>query len=550
MSDDYRMRKDIDRFSLFLDNLETELKQKYGTSDLRNALSVFYDSSEVDVFINKLNNDLTDLNTSLDDLALDLYGDGNVEGFVDYLNELQHALYGKGDKDTSGREYTIDYPSPDSLKGLLNKLNSDMSDLSGTLTVLATYLVNFSGTLAEFKQLLASHGISYASLDTGITQLLEGIFQAQADINTVQDDIGDVSQISGTVVSNIQQVDDKAVDIRKKMYSGTNDTGTIDNPATGTVKANLNTAQGDIIDLDNMVGSVDVAKTGDLNNQTTWHSEALNQLLKTELSRFSPLLIIDYDDRQNRSLIIEYVNRGYTTQTIDNRTQSYEQWVNNGNDSFYRVIRDIPSGNINTSSLPSYLEYIGITYEFKSKFYSASQNYVNLIYEIKTNQFYKKSGNTWVVTTDVSDYFNSLQISQNIVDLIYPIGAIYMSMSNVEPSTLFGGTWQRLTDTFLFATSGIADTGTTAPSGQGEITHTLTTDEMPSHNHESANGGQALALGVTQNAETSMGFSGTNTSGLWANTPKARSNIANKGGGAAHNNMPPYMKVYMWKRTA
>ena len=262
MSDEYQLRKDIDRFKGFLDALEYTLNTKYGISadDIEQLLSRFYDVSDIDLLKIKLNNDLDSLNNSLDDLALDLYGNDDVEGFVDYLNELQHSLYGKGDKDSSGRDYTIDYPSPSSLKGLLNTLNTDTNKLKETLTVLATYLTNFTGTLAQFKQELTNHGVSYSSLDTGITQLLEGIFKAQADINTVQSNIGDVSQISGTVVGNIQNVDNKAVDIRKKLYSGTNDTGTIENPASGTVKSNINAVQIDI-------GDVTLSTNGDLQTQ-------------------------------------------------------------------------------------------------------------------------------------------------------------------------------------------------------------------------------------------------------------------------------------------
>ena len=128
----------------------------------------------------------------------------------------------------------------------------------------------------------------------------------------------------------------------------------------------------------------------------------------------------------------------------------------------------------------------------------------------------------------------------------YPVGAIYTSIDSTSPETLFGGTWAQLTNTFLYASTTADSDVTTAPSGQGEATHTLTGNEMPSHNHRvmdwtiivSANG---------NSGSTTMG------SGKLYHPAKDDRDVRysyNSGGGAAHNNMPPYMKVYMWKRTA
>lgn len=81
---------------------------------------------------------------------------------------------------------------------------------------------------------------------------------------------------------------------------------------------------------------------------------------------------------------------------------------------------------------------------------------------------------------DVVDAVNkqSQQLA-NIADLVYPIGAIYMSVILVTPDTLFGGTWERLKDKFLLAAGDTYEAGKTG----GAATHTLTTSEMPSHNH-------------------------------------------------------------------
>jgi microcystin-dependent protein len=141
--------------------------------------------------------------------------------------------------------------------------------------------------------------------------------------------------------------------------------------------------------------------------------------------------------------------------------------------------------------------------------------------------------------------------SRTLLDLIYPVGSIYMSMNNVSPQTFFGGTWERLLNRFLIGAGDTYGVG----AMDGYATHTLTTDELPPHRHDrityAGNGGWFIGdntgLGATQTGENvknynSNGITSTTTSAsLWA------TNII--GGGQAHNNMPPYLAVYMWKRT-
>ena len=69
--------------------------------------------------------------------------------------------------------------------------------------------------------------------------------------------------------------------------------------------------------------------------------------------------------------------------------------------------------------------------------------------------------------------------SQAITSAVYPVGSIYLSINSTNPSTLFGGTWEQIKDKFLLA---CGDTYTNGSTG-GEATHTLTTNEIPSHSH-------------------------------------------------------------------
>lgn len=117
----------------------------------------------------------------------------------------------------------------------------------------------------------------------------------------------------------------------------------------------------------------------------------------------------------------------------------------------------------------------------------------------------------------------------------YPVGAIYLSVTDANPAALFGGTWERIGGRFLLG----ADSTYAAGSTGGEAAHTLTVDEMPKHNHDVDNlnaSGNATPF-MTVQAQDKRGFGG-NVKTMYA------------GGGKAHNNMPPYLAVYMWKRTA
>ena len=131
----------------------------------------------------------------------------------------------------------------------------------------------------------------------------------------------------------------------------------------------------------------------------------------------------------------------------------------------------------------------------------------------------------------------------NLVDAIYPIGSIYMSVSSTNPGNLFGGTWSQIKDTFLLSAG---DTYAAGTSG-GEATHTLTTNEMPSHNH--------YGLSKYDNdwiTNFPVNSTGSFPQALCASPTDTSHKIttANAGGGQAHNNMPPYLTVYMWQRTA
>ena len=123
-------------------------------------------------------------------------------------------------------------------------------------------------------------------------------------------------------------------------------------------------------------------------------------------------------------------------------------------------------------------------------------------------------------------------IDNSILSKVYPVGSVYISVDNTYPGEFIGGTWERIKNVFLLSAGEMYDAGTTG----GEATHTLTVAEMPSHTH-SIN----ITNGYGVTSQRAAG--GDNSSGY------ARETSAT-GGDQAHNNMPPYLVVYMWKRTA
>lgn len=140
------------------------------------------------------------------------------------------------------------------------------------------------------------------------------------------------------------------------------------------------------------------------------------------------------------------------------------------------------------------------------------------------------------------------RLKDEIINAIYPVGAIYISVSSTSPETLFGGTWEQIKGRFLLACGDNGDGWNYSPGSiGGEPVHTLTVNEMPSHNHG------ITAKGVNSGASTSsksgnypIDIDQDKESNWNVNTIT----IGYKGGSAAHNNMPPYLAVYVWKRVA
>ncbi len=146
-------------------------------------------------------------------------------------------------------------------------------------------------------------------------------------------------------------------------------------------------------------------------------------------------------------------------------------------------------------------------------------------------------GNLTVNSLTISDSNNNSLSFEAIFNRIYPVGSIYISTNDINPSTLFTGTWEKIENRFLLASGSSYQLGSTG----GETTHKLTINELPSHTHN-ASAGQFISTSPNVTPGTVMSFD----SGQYKRY--SMNSTSSTGGSKAHNNMPPYLVVSIYKR--
>ena len=119
----------------------------------------------------------------------------------------------------------------------------------------------------------------------------------------------------------------------------------------------------------------------------------------------------------------------------------------------------------------------------------------------------------------------------------YPPGSVCMFNTNIDPNEMYGGTWVRIKGKFIL---GADDDTYPLGSEGGEATHTLTINEMPSHQH-------LLPVNVNESEHTEnidiFSYAGWKAQYNYSAT-------AFSGGNQPHNNMPPYVAFYIWAKVA
>ena len=136
-----------------------------------------------------------------------------------------------------------------------------------------------------------------------------------------------------------------------------------------------------------------------------------------------------------------------------------------------------------------------------------------------------------------------LDSNKTLNEVFYPVGSIFQSTSSTSPASLYGGSWERIEGRFLLGTSSSYSVSSTG----GEAEHTLSIDEMPSHQHtyfndkppdENTNEVNPGYYSLGANNYTMIG----SYQKIDLSTPA--------GGDQSHNNMPPYYSAYIWRRVA
>lgn len=200
-----------------------------------------------------------------------------------------------------------------------------------------------------------------------------------------------------------------------------------------------------------------------------------------------------------------------------------------------------------------------------------------------------KSGGKGVAVGKVSETDNCFEVSENwdvkvygmllsayiqqFTKTMYPVGSIYMSVNNTNPSAYFGGTWVAWGSGRVPVGVNTSDSNfNTVEKTGGASTVTLTASQMPSHTHtftgssattssagahthnvgRDTDGGSGSSRYMVHSAGVSGagGTSPTSSAGAHTHTVTAKGTNASTGGGGSHNNLQPYITCYMWKRTA
>lgn len=153
-----------------------------------------------------------------------------------------------------------------------------------------------------------------------------------------------------------------------------------------------------------------------------------------------------------------------------------------------------------------------------------------------------------LTTTDLENLTNL--ITPILLSKVYPIGSIFISTNSTNPGAYLGGTWVAWGTGRTIVGIDTKDTNfNTVEKTGGEATHTLTVNEIPSHNHKS------LCWGDNGTLYFGVNTGGNGWRGNWRIEYTGASSEDNfytsyNGGSQAHNNLQPYITCYMWKRTA
>lgn len=310
------------------------------------------------------------------------------------------------------------------------------------------------------------------------------------------------------------------------------------------------------------------SKLSDLTNDTGFiTASALNDYItKDNLSiKYSNEIPTEVDPSEPYSLCIVKSSNGYDVYSIqESSTGGSGEWVK-------------------SATIPS--DFAVSSHNHNDLYYTKSEvDNMNLGGgggEIDLSNYIQKSSITGLVKNDGSidsnDYVTSQELPSKTSDLtndssfttlqaVYPVGSIYMSVNNVNPSVLFGfGVWEKIEDKFLLASGTTHANGSTGGSADSVVVSHNHTQNSHTHKAPSNRNFVLIGKGVnwnysgkikirTDGSTTAYYYphSDKDTDGIWEHdeTAEASPTINSTGEDGTNKNMPPYLAVNIWKRTA
>lgn len=266
-------------------------------------------------------------------------------------------------------------------------------------------------------------------------------------------------------------------------------------------------------------------------------------------------------------------NKNVTSFYIQYRTSGDTAWTKiNSWDNNYTLEQDYKAGNLFTSTTATYEIAFGVKDSFMSDYswqivtVTPTYTLINFGKDGKSLTFFGQDGNSANTLTINGDLaINSVKENTSsdkllvangstvmyrdlakILSVIYPVGAVYITYDNNNPGNFLGGTWEQFGQGRTLIGEGTGNDGSTsmtftANNTGGEYKHKLTVDEMPSHSHKLyARGGQTAQTPSPFAANKPI-LQGSNSYGF---------DVSKAGGDGYHNNIPPYITVFFWRRTA
>lgn len=259
-------------------------------------------------------------------------------------------------------------------------------------------------------------------------------------------------------------------------------------------------------------------------------------------------------------------NKNVTSFYIQYRASGTSSWTKiNSWDNNYSLEQDYKAGNLFTSATSTYEVAFGVKDKFMSDYswqiFTVAPTYslINFGKDGRSLTFFGQDANQKDTLTVLGDI-----VAPIFLNKIFPVGAVYITYDKKNPGTFLGGTWEQFGQGRTLVGEGTGNDGSTSMSftsnsSGGEYFHALTKDEMPSHNHVLAlcftesNLGEQISVGPWSTALTTMHKNSHNELSMYQvqkNYPYNGMSTYENGGNQKHNNISPYITVFLWKRVS